>query len=237
MRKTAQHTHSLLTHLGDAIRNRRVDIGITQQELATATDLHRTYITDIEAGHRNISMLTYQKVTDSLLCALSLPLTEAERSMARKYASPLFGVKGGLSKASQFLHSSSRFCQDLGIVALELQVVANMSKWQLAVESFAQMHNRYPSESSELDKAMHSQLPVNPFTKRPEQPSIGTATNEELATRMPCLLRPGEIEYSPMKKGANYIIRAGGAEGKGLGGPSLGSTYVLSGNLRTDNQP
>jgi transcriptional regulator with XRE-family HTH domain len=237
MRKTKKHEHSLLSRLGDAIRNRRVDIGLTQQELATKTELHRTYITDIEAGNRNISMLTYNKLTDALLCALSLPLIEAERSMKHPAASTLYGLKGGLSKASQLLRSTNSFCLDLDIVALELHVKANMSKLQGAVESFARIHNIYPRDENELDESLCCQLPINPFTNMPEHPSMGTAMNEELATTLSCNLRAGEIEYSPMNKGANYIIRSGGANGKGLAGPSNGCTYALSGNLRSNNQP
>jgi transcriptional regulator with XRE-family HTH domain len=234
MRKTSKHGHKLLTHLGDAIRDRRVDKGITQQELASKTGVHRTYITDIEAGHRNMSMLTYSKLADALLCAVSLPLLDAERSMGRQ---TLYGLKGGLSKASQLLHSSNRFYLDLDVVASELHVKANMSKVQLAVESFAGIHNIYPRDASELDEALSGQLPINPFRKLAERPSMGSAIDEELATQAPCTLKAGEIEYSPMNRGANYIIRSGGANGKGLAGPSPGSTYALSGNLRSDNQP
>jgi transcriptional regulator with XRE-family HTH domain len=237
MQKNKRQQHLLLTHLGDAIRNRRVDMGITQQELAATTELHRTYITDIEAGHRNISMLTYNKVTDALQCATSVPLVEAERSMARESASSPYGIEGGLSKESKSLHSSGRFCLDLDIVASELQVKTNMSKLQVAVESFARKHSTYPRNASELEEALRSQFPINPFTRMPEKPSIGIATNEEFATRFSCFLHPGEIEYSPINKGANYIIKGGGAGGTGLAGHSLGGTYVLSGNLRTNNQP
>jgi len=146
MQKTARKTNLLLSHLGDALRDRRVDIGITQQELASATSLHRTYITDIESGYRNISMLTYNKLTDALLCALSVPLVAAERSIALLSTSPLYGIKGGLSKASKLLHSSGRFCLDLAIVASELHVKANMSRLQVAVENFARKKSTYPKK-------------------------------------------------------------------------------------------
>ncbi len=157
--------------------------------------------------------------------------------MARQPLATLFGIKGGLSKSSKLLRSSSRFCRDLDIVALELYVKAEMSKLQGLVETFAHEHSAYPSDKSELEEALCGQLSINPFTRKRELPSIGTAVDELLATKVACFLRPGEIEYSPIKKGANYIIRGGGADGKGIAGPSFGSTYALSGNLRTDNQP
>jgi len=235
MRKIQRHSHTLLTHLGDAIRHRRIEIGMTQQQLATKTNLHRTYVTDVESGHRNISMLTCFSLTEALLCALSLPLTTAERAL-KGIVSP-YGTKGGLSKASQLLHSNDRFCQELDIVALELEVRANLSKLQGAVETYAREHKLYPRDLNELSEALSDQFPINPFSKKREEPTIGTAIDEELATRFTCFLRPGELEYSPLRKAANYIIKGGGANGKALAGPSAGSTYVLSGNLRTNNQP
>ncbi len=237
MRKATQHKHLFLMHLGNAIKNRRLEMAITQQDLALRAKLHRTYITDVESGHRNISMLTYQTLTQGLLCAMSLPITEAERSMVRVTRSSLYGIDGGLSTTSVLLHSGSRFCQELDISALELQVKANMSKLQVAMEFFAREHNTYPRQKKELEEALDRQLPINPFTRKQEQLSMGSVTDEELATTGVCFLRPGEIEYSPLKKGVNYVIRGGGADGKGLPGASPGRTYVLSGNLRINNQP
>jgi transcriptional regulator with XRE-family HTH domain len=237
MRKTTRHKDALLIHLGDAIRNRRVDIGMTQQELALKSDLHRTYITDVEGGNRNLSLLTYNRLTDALLCAMSFPLVEAERSMAADAASPLYGVRGGLSKESRLLHTSSNFYVDLNIIALELLVKANMSILQVAVESFARTNKLYPCNKKEVVEALAGQLPLNPFTKRISHLAIGTAITDEFSTSLACSLRPGALEYSPVNSGANYVIRAGGANGEGLRGRSGDSIYVLSGNLRTNNQP
>jgi transcriptional regulator with XRE-family HTH domain len=237
MRKNNQHKNTLLSHLGDAIRNRRVDIGITQQELATETELHRTYITDVEGGNRNISMLTYGRLTQALKCALSLPLLETERSMARESGLSVYGLNGALTKASKLLHLRNEFCLTLDIIACELQVKANMSRLQVCVESYLRKLSRYPTDDAGLVEALLGQLPVNPFSKTAERPSIGTAVDEGVATSIAANLRPGEIEYSPIKKGVNYIIRGGGANGQVLAGNTSGSFYVLSGNLRTDNQP
>lgn len=237
MRKVNQHKNVLLTHLGNAMRSRRVDINVTQQELATATKLHRTYITDIEAGRRNLSMLTYGKLTTALRCALSLPMIDAERSMARDSATPLYGFEGGLSRASQLLHSSRTFFRNLESELFELDVVANMTRLQLAVETYAANHHKYPQDKRELEEALCGRELVNPFNRQPEIPTIGTAIDEEFATQTSFELLPGEIEYSPINSGVNYIIRGGAANGKALPGPSPGFTYTLSGNLRSYNQP
>ena len=76
------------------MRNRRVDLNLTQAELADSAKLHRTYVTDIEAGHRNLSMLTYGRLTEALSCALSLPILDAERSMNREAMPSVYGIKG-----------------------------------------------------------------------------------------------------------------------------------------------
>jgi hypothetical protein len=182
-------------------------------------------------------MLTYNKLTDALLCAVSLPLLEAERSMGLQVTSNIYGTRGGLSKTSRLLHSSSSFYIGLKVVVLELLVKANMSMVQEAVENFQRKLSHYPRDKSELDVTLHGHLPVNPFTKKAVLPSIGEAESEDLATRLTCSLHPGELEYSPINKGGNYIIRAGGAGGTGLTGRSPDSIYVLSGNLRSNNQP
>ncbi|MCB2154146.1 helix-turn-helix domain-containing protein [bacterium] len=52
--------------LGEALRARRVELGMTQYELARRCGMHRTYVAAVERGERNISILTLLRITDAL---------------------------------------------------------------------------------------------------------------------------------------------------------------------------
>jgi len=51
---------------GVAVRKRRSELGISQEELAARADLHRTYIADIERGTRNVSLINIEKIAKAL---------------------------------------------------------------------------------------------------------------------------------------------------------------------------
>lgn len=67
-----------LKSIGEAIRNRRLDLSMTQVELGEAADLHRTYITDVENGLRNFSLATLLRIVVALKVPLSQLILEAE---------------------------------------------------------------------------------------------------------------------------------------------------------------
>lgn len=52
--------------LGDVIRVRRMNMGMSQQELADIAGVHRTYISDIERGARNLTVTTVGKIAAAL---------------------------------------------------------------------------------------------------------------------------------------------------------------------------
>ena len=51
---------------GGKIRNLRKEKGISQEELAFRSGLHRTYISDIERGARNVSLKNIEKISKAL---------------------------------------------------------------------------------------------------------------------------------------------------------------------------
>ena len=56
---------------GKAIRRRRRELDISQEELAELADLHRTYISSIERGDRNISIENIEKLCIALDISVS----------------------------------------------------------------------------------------------------------------------------------------------------------------------
>jgi CheY-like chemotaxis protein/DNA-binding XRE family transcriptional regulator len=51
---------------GAEIRRRRIQLGISQEELAERADLHRTYVTDAERGARNLSLESIRRLAAAL---------------------------------------------------------------------------------------------------------------------------------------------------------------------------
>ncbi len=60
------HEHNSLTLLGQNVRNRRSELGLTQERLADLAELDPTYISGIERGVRNPSVLSLLKVAEAL---------------------------------------------------------------------------------------------------------------------------------------------------------------------------
>ena len=56
----------------------RTQLGLSQQVLATRADLHRTYISDVERGARNISLLTIERLARALETSVCALICESE---------------------------------------------------------------------------------------------------------------------------------------------------------------
>ncbi len=53
-------------HFGDRVRELRKQKEISQESLALACDLDRTYIGSVERGERNISLINIYKIAEAL---------------------------------------------------------------------------------------------------------------------------------------------------------------------------
>jgi transcriptional regulator with XRE-family HTH domain len=59
------------SRFGLAIKQRRQELGISQEVLAERAGLHRTYIGDIERGARNLSLENIEKLANALQISIS----------------------------------------------------------------------------------------------------------------------------------------------------------------------
>ena len=56
---------------GFAVKARREELGQTQEDLAGKAGIHRTYLSDIERGSRNVSLLNIEKLAAALSTTIS----------------------------------------------------------------------------------------------------------------------------------------------------------------------
>jgi transcriptional regulator with XRE-family HTH domain len=61
----------LLKAFGSRIRSLRNHKGISQEKLAELADLHRTYISSVELGERNVSLKNIQALAEALGVSLA----------------------------------------------------------------------------------------------------------------------------------------------------------------------
>ncbi|MEY2557477.1 MAG: hypothetical protein QOE34_902 [Verrucomicrobiota bacterium] len=64
-------TIDLKALLGMAIKTERCVLGISQEELAERAGLHRTYVSDVERGARNPSIVSIEKLAQALKLSIS----------------------------------------------------------------------------------------------------------------------------------------------------------------------
>jgi transcriptional regulator with XRE-family HTH domain len=72
-----------LLALGENIRRLRQNLTISQEELAQRCELHRTYMSDVERGYRNLSFLSLLAVARGLGVTISELTRNIETGGAR----------------------------------------------------------------------------------------------------------------------------------------------------------
>lgn len=65
---------------GHAMRARREDLGLTQEELAERAGIHRTYVADIERGKRNVALINIERLGKALTLSLAELFERTEQS-------------------------------------------------------------------------------------------------------------------------------------------------------------
>ena len=59
---------AILLLIGQAVRKRRKQLGLSQEELGERAGLHRTYVGGIERAERNISVTALARLASALEC-------------------------------------------------------------------------------------------------------------------------------------------------------------------------
>ena len=59
--------------VGSVVRRARAkaSIGVSQEELGARAELHRTYVSSIERGERNVSLVNIERLADALEIEIS----------------------------------------------------------------------------------------------------------------------------------------------------------------------
>ncbi len=72
-------TQEIKQTFGLAVRKIRLEQQMSQEKLAEKTELHRTYISEVERGERNISLINISKIANALNISLSKLFLTIER--------------------------------------------------------------------------------------------------------------------------------------------------------------
>ena len=65
---------------GYAVKTRREELRLTQEDLAAKAGLHRTYLSDVERGQRNTSLIIIERLAFALSMTLSELFKQTEES-------------------------------------------------------------------------------------------------------------------------------------------------------------
>ena len=77
MKKRA--TPDIRERFGFAVKSRREELGLTQEEFADKAGVHRTYLSDIERGSRNVALINIERIAAGLVLKISELFRMVER--------------------------------------------------------------------------------------------------------------------------------------------------------------
>ena len=72
----------LLRAFGAVVKRHRESKGASQEHLAEMAGLHRTYVSDIERGIRNLTVSSASRIANGLNVSISFLIAEAERYLS-----------------------------------------------------------------------------------------------------------------------------------------------------------
>lgn len=89
----AQRSHAIVL-LGRSVRAARDRRGLTQEDVAGRSELDRTYISDVELGKRNVTILSLRRIAAALETSSSHLLADAEQRERDESSTPEPGTPG-----------------------------------------------------------------------------------------------------------------------------------------------
>lgn len=66
--KPKERRNDLQIFFGMTVRKRRIELELSQEKLAELSGLHFTYVSSVERGERNISLINIAKLANALDC-------------------------------------------------------------------------------------------------------------------------------------------------------------------------
>jgi transcriptional regulator with XRE-family HTH domain len=79
----ARSQDPLLRAFGAAVRSVRLSRGFSQEALAEATGLHVTYVSSLERGRRNVSLVNLDRLAQGLSIDLAALMSAVESERAK----------------------------------------------------------------------------------------------------------------------------------------------------------
>ncbi|MCI0539306.1 MAG: response regulator [Verrucomicrobiales bacterium] len=77
---------------GTVVRQQRGRLGISQEELAGRAGLHRTYVSDIERGARNVSLASIERLASALEISLSALFARSDEAISAEFPAKSFSA-------------------------------------------------------------------------------------------------------------------------------------------------
>lgn len=62
---------TIKTKFGSVVKKRRIELNLSQEKFAETIGLHRTYISEVENGARNVSLINIEKIAKGLGMSVS----------------------------------------------------------------------------------------------------------------------------------------------------------------------
>ena len=66
-----RHRPDIRERFGFAVKARREELKLTQEDLAEKSGIHRTYLSDVERGARNLSLINIERLAKALALSMS----------------------------------------------------------------------------------------------------------------------------------------------------------------------